>query len=296
MSRSLALRSLAARRAAAAGATPARAPRADGCTQRSPPLSTAAATARARGRPRHRPRRLRAQRRTRRSLPASNEKLAVTYAALAALGPAFRIETDVLGEGTPAGRDLARQPRPEGLRRPDARPRRPRRARARSVRAAGIRRVTGGAGRRTSRSSTRGAAGPAGSRRSTRGVAAALGAGRRPGVDRRRSAAAPRLFRKALARAPASASPAAARGRARAGGWPLAVRSTRRRSREILRYMDVESDNFTAELVLKQLGRRHGRAARPPPGPRRPRASSRARAARGRPDRRRLRALACSTA
>src|SRR5256714_14226773 len=36
-------------------------------------------------------------------LPASNEKLAVTYAALTALGPAFRIETDVLGEGTQAG-------------------------------------------------------------------------------------------------------------------------------------------------------------------------------------------------
>jgi len=35
--------------------------------------------------------------------PASNEKLAVTYAALTALGPAFRIETDVLGEGALAG-------------------------------------------------------------------------------------------------------------------------------------------------------------------------------------------------
>src|SRR6478672_4499767 len=32
-------------------------------------------------------------------LPASNEKLAVTYAALTALGPSFRIETDVLGAG-----------------------------------------------------------------------------------------------------------------------------------------------------------------------------------------------------
>jgi len=31
--------------------------------------------------------------------PASNEKLAVTYAALTGLGPAFRIETDVLGDG-----------------------------------------------------------------------------------------------------------------------------------------------------------------------------------------------------
>ena len=31
--------------------------------------------------------------------PASNEKLPLTYAGLVKLGPAFRIETDVLGEG-----------------------------------------------------------------------------------------------------------------------------------------------------------------------------------------------------
>ncbi len=36
-------------------------------------------------------------------LPASNEKLAITYAALTALGPAFRIETDVLGDGVQSG-------------------------------------------------------------------------------------------------------------------------------------------------------------------------------------------------
>ncbi len=35
--------------------------------------------------------------------PASNEKLATTYAALTALGPSFRIETDVLGEGQLSG-------------------------------------------------------------------------------------------------------------------------------------------------------------------------------------------------
>ena len=35
--------------------------------------------------------------------PASNEKLPLTYAALARLGPAFRIETDVLGEGQQDG-------------------------------------------------------------------------------------------------------------------------------------------------------------------------------------------------
>src|SRR3954454_18191956 len=33
-------------------------------------------------------------------LPASNEKLAVTYAVLTALGPEFRIETDVLQDDT----------------------------------------------------------------------------------------------------------------------------------------------------------------------------------------------------
>src|SRR5207248_10247953 len=36
-------------------------------------------------------------------LPASNEKLAVTYAALTALGPSFAIETDALGEGEQSG-------------------------------------------------------------------------------------------------------------------------------------------------------------------------------------------------
>jgi D-alanyl-D-alanine carboxypeptidase/D-alanyl-D-alanine-endopeptidase (penicillin-binding protein 4) len=36
-------------------------------------------------------------------LPASNEKLTVTYAALTALGPGFTIETDALGEGQQVG-------------------------------------------------------------------------------------------------------------------------------------------------------------------------------------------------
>src|SRR4051794_20182399 len=36
--------------------------------------------------------------------PASNEKVATTYAALAALGPSFQIETDVLGDGTQDGK------------------------------------------------------------------------------------------------------------------------------------------------------------------------------------------------
>src|SRR5207237_8299388 len=76
-------------------------------------------------------------------LPASNEKLAVTYAALTALGPAFRIETDVLGEGTQAGTtwrgDLVLKgygdPTLSSADLTDL---------ARQVRAAGITRVTGG--------------------------------------------------------------------------------------------------------------------------------------------------------
>ena len=35
--------------------------------------------------------------------PASNEKLATTYAVLTALGPSFRIDTDVLGDGQQSG-------------------------------------------------------------------------------------------------------------------------------------------------------------------------------------------------
>jgi len=60
-----------------------------------------------------------------------------------------------------------------------------------------------------------------------------------------------KLFRAALTRAGVTV-----RGStkvARTGGWPLAVRYSPTLE-EILHHMDVESDNFTAELVLKQLG------------------------------------------
>jgi D-alanyl-D-alanine carboxypeptidase/D-alanyl-D-alanine-endopeptidase (penicillin-binding protein 4) len=69
-------------------------------------------------------------------LPASNEKLALTYAALVVLGPTFRMRTELLGEGHLRDGIVW-----EGdlvlawLRRPDARPRRPARARPRPPRA-----------------------------------------------------------------------------------------------------------------------------------------------------------------
>jgi D-alanyl-D-alanine carboxypeptidase len=73
--------------------------------------------------------------------PASNEKLAVTYAALVKLGPGFQLETDVIGNGdlegdggpaTSSSRATATRPSP----------RRPRAA-GRQVRDQGIRRVSG---------------------------------------------------------------------------------------------------------------------------------------------------------
>src|SRR6185312_9491893 len=60
-----------------------------------------------------------------------------------------------------------------------------------------------------------------------------------------------RLFRGSLARA--GVQVAGGTKIARAGGWPLAVHWSPPLA-GILRHMDVVSDNFTAELVLKQLG------------------------------------------
>ena len=55
-----------------------------------------------------------------RSIPASNEKLPVSWAALSRLGTGFRFHTEVLGAGARAGATWRRRPLPQGLRRPDA--------------------------------------------------------------------------------------------------------------------------------------------------------------------------------
>ena len=178
-------------------------------------------------------------------LPASNEKLAITYAALVALGPSFHMRTEVLGQGhlrdgvvwvgdlvlRGYGDPFLDEEALTGL--------------ARDLRAFGIRRVTGrliadetyfdrrrgGPGWKpwfvTGESRPLSALGPAGA-----GVAAAV-------------------FRKALKRAGVRVQ-----GSTRvlhAGGWPLAVRYSVPLE-EILRRMDVESDNYLAEMVLKQIG------------------------------------------
>jgi len=188
--------------------------------------------------------------------PASNEKLAVTYAALVGLGTAYKIETDVLGRGQQNGTvwrghlllvghgdptlssadlaDLAAQ-----------------------VRAAGITRVTGAVfGDETFFDARRTAPGwkpwyyvnesaPLSALTVDRGTY-------RGRISRNPALAAALLFRDALRRAGVAVG-GAGLGDEHGNEVPLAAVDSAPLS-EIVRYMDRESDNFTAEIVLKQLG------------------------------------------
>jgi D-alanyl-D-alanine carboxypeptidase/D-alanyl-D-alanine-endopeptidase (penicillin-binding protein 4) len=181
-------------------------------------------------------------------LPASNEKLAVTYAALVALGPTFRMRTEVLGEGhlvdsTTWRGNLILQgygdPTLDRAGLADL---------ARRLRATGIRRVTGHLVADESWFDVR-RGGPGWKAGFVPDESRPLSALTVPGANG--AAGAATLFRAALRHAGVQV-----RGStkvSRAGGWPLAVRYSPTLE-EILRYMDIESDNFTAELVLKQLG------------------------------------------
>jgi serine-type D-Ala-D-Ala carboxypeptidase/endopeptidase (penicillin-binding protein 4) len=190
-------------------------------------------------------------------MPASNEKLAVTYAALSALGPSFRIETDVLGEGLQSGTTWQGDLVLKGYGDPtlsswDLT------VLAREVRADGITRVTG---RVLADESWFDA------RRTAPGWKAAFYIEESPPlsaliVDRGRvgrwtshdpALAAAQLFRKALARAGVHAKRAAARGVANDAASPLATVDSPPLT-AIVRWMDRESDNFVAEMLLKQLG------------------------------------------
>jgi D-alanyl-D-alanine carboxypeptidase/D-alanyl-D-alanine-endopeptidase (penicillin-binding protein 4) len=187
--------------------------------------------------------------------PASNEKLAVTYAALVGLGTAYKIETDVLGRGQQNGTvwqghlllvghgdptlssadlaDLAAQ-----------------------VRAAGITRVTGAVfGDETFFDARRTAPGwkpwyyvnespPLSALTVDRGTY-------RGRISRNPALSAALLFRDALRRAGVTVG--AGLGAEHGEEVPLAAVDSAPLS-EIVRYMDRASDNFTAEIILKQLG------------------------------------------
>lgn len=181
-------------------------------------------------------------------LPASNEKLVVTYAALETLGPSFRMATSVLGEGKLgpagvwAGNLVLRGGGDPTLDRAGLA------ALAAEVRAAGIRRVAGSLVADESWFDAR-RGGPGWKAGFVPIESQALSALAIRGVDGALGTA--RLFREALTRAGVRVG--GPTKRARAGGWPLAVRWSPPLA-EVLRHMDVESDNFVAELVLKQLG------------------------------------------
>jgi serine-type D-Ala-D-Ala carboxypeptidase/endopeptidase (penicillin-binding protein 4) len=193
--------------------------------------------------------------------PASNEKLAVTYAALHLLGGDFRVETDVLGQGelvgatwqgslalvghgdpTLSSTDLVWL--------------------ARQVRAAGVQRVEGRIfGDESFFDSRR--SGPGWKSSFYINESAPLSA---LTVDRTwfhthhsgaPAAAAAALFKDALRNQGIAVTGRATAGVAGVDAEPLAHVLSPPLG-QIVRFMDRQSDNFTAELLLKQLGAADG--------------------------------------
>jgi serine-type D-Ala-D-Ala carboxypeptidase/endopeptidase (penicillin-binding protein 4) len=189
--------------------------------------------------------------------PASNEKLAITYAALTALGPAFRIETDALGEGSQDGTTWTGDLVLKGYGDPtlssaDLT------SLAEQVRADGITKVTGAVlGDETWFDTRRTAPGWKASFFITESppLSALIVDRGRVGrtTSRNPALAAAQDFRKALARSGVHVAGAATLGVADADGVDLAsVDSPALDS--MLRFMDTYSDNFTAEMLTKELG------------------------------------------
>jgi serine-type D-Ala-D-Ala carboxypeptidase/endopeptidase (penicillin-binding protein 4) len=190
-------------------------------------------------------------------VPASNEKLAVTYAALAAFGPWFRIPTEVVGQGELRdgvwhGDLVLKGYGDPTLSTDDLR------ALVRDIRAAGIRRVTGRiVGDESYFDSRR--MGPGWKswyyiNESPPLSALAVDRGRYRGVVSADPAlAAAVVFRSELRRLHIRVGGSAITGRARVDALPLAT-AVSSPLQEILRFMNRESDNFTSELLLKQLG------------------------------------------
>jgi serine-type D-Ala-D-Ala carboxypeptidase/endopeptidase (penicillin-binding protein 4) len=190
-------------------------------------------------------------------LPASNEKLAVTYAALTALGPGFRIETDVLGDGAQEGRVWRGDLVLKGYGDPSLSTR-DLRGLARQVRADGIVRVTGRIlGDETWFDARRTALGwkpefyltespPLSALIVNRGWT-----GHETTTDP--ALAAAQLFRKVLVRVGVKVAGAAAPGAAAADALPLAYVESPPVT-ALVRTMDRDSDNFTAEMLTKEVG------------------------------------------
>ena len=189
--------------------------------------------------------------------PASNEKLPLTYAALATLGPSYRIETDVLGEGEQDGTSFTGTLVLRGGGDPTLSSA-GLRALALQVRAYGIRHVTDGiVGDESYFDARRTVAGwkPSFFIEESPPLSALVVNRARVGrfVTRTPALAAATAFRDALRAAGVSVTGSVRLGRVDDYSIPIAqVESPPLAS--IIRFMDRESDNFTAEMLLKQIG------------------------------------------
>ena len=193
--------------------------------------------------------------------PASTEKLAVTYALLAALGPDFRINTEVLGDGALDGRTWRGNLVLKGYGDPTLSSAGLGRLASR-VRAAGIARVTGSVvGDESFFDAVRTAPGWKASfygDESPPLSALSVDRGMYRGIMATRPAlAAARLLDQALRASGVAVAGAPRTGVAAAADLPLATLASPPLAR-IVTLMDRESDNFTAELLLKELGALYG--------------------------------------
>jgi serine-type D-Ala-D-Ala carboxypeptidase/endopeptidase (penicillin-binding protein 4) len=191
--------------------------------------------------------------------PASNEKLVVAVAALDRLGPEFRIKTQVLGKGALVGGVWQGRLILKGFGDPSLSPHDLRRFAA-ELRADGITAVTGRIvgdesyydGKRT----VRGWKASYYKEESPPLSALIVNRGRiSSGIATDPAAAAARAFRRALIAAGVRVPKRAITGVAEETAKVLAERRSPQLSR-LVRRMNLVSDNFYAEMLLKQLGAR----------------------------------------
>ena len=201
--------------------------------------------------------------------PASNEKLATTYAALTALGPSFRIETDVLGTGGMRGDTWRGDLVLKGYGDP-ALTAAGVASLAHQVAASGIRHVSGRIlgdeswfdGRRTGL----GWKAKFYLHESPALSALIVNRGWTGHYETGRPALyAAQLFRNDLRHAGVTVRGGATVGVAATGAVPLAEVQSPPVS-ALVRHMDVFSDNFYAEMLMKEIGAVQGTAGSAPAG------------------------------
>jgi D-alanyl-D-alanine carboxypeptidase/D-alanyl-D-alanine-endopeptidase (penicillin-binding protein 4) len=189
--------------------------------------------------------------------PASNEKLPLTYALLTALGPAMRIETDVAASGEREGDTLTGSLFLVGRGDPSLSSADLKQL-ALAVRETGIRRVTGGViGDETLFDARRTAPGWKASfyiKESPPLSALVVDRAHYAGhVSREPALAAALLFRDALRKAGIAVLGPVSVGELTIDAITVATVSSPPLS-ALIQFMDQQSDNFTAEMLLKQLG------------------------------------------